>query len=720
MDCRRLSHHLNRGEAMSEPKFLLHPETSFPLGVEYYRGPIPKREVWDDDFARIRASGLRIVRSFSYWNHMEPAPGQYQLDDFDQLFDLAAKHGLYVWLDITLATHGACPEWLTREYPDIRAVDHHGQPSVARGSAACPQGSMLHCYDHPVWREYGGGLLRHVVNRYKDRPNLLVWGLWDGISPISAGSEGLPCYCIHSLAAYKAWLEARFSLDEFNARALRRYQTWEDVEPPRHRHNIVEMLIFKRFVYENLVDKLKWMAAETRAIDPGHEIRAHSGVTPQPWNEACAREVDSWGMSMSSNNVLTGPDTEGLVERAFGFDAARALAPNSRWWNEEIYAGMARGGVTWKKQSDPRELSALLWLTIAGGAAGSMFWQYRPEYLSFESPGYNLVALDGQPTARLEAVSRAIAQIDGMRDYLPVDCGRAEIGIVYHPPSQELFSYNDETQRYNADLKGVYRTLWRNGLAADLLTPAMDWSDYRLLFLPNVALMNSATRERIERTLDQNPQIRLVAEGSFGLYSADGQSSYAPPEGFGERFGVRVADFSQVTPFDIAEGRNVLDTPFGNVPIATSCGYAVLEALGDTQAWARLGEECVGVRSADGAFTWLGLTLSAGFGDNGVPELVLGLVEEAGIRAPVRVVGGEVVPIVRPARPGGWLVFLLNMERVAVDARVESDRVLQQAKDLCSHRPLPLLDHGSGFATSIGPWEMMVVHCIAEERRPDE
>ena len=101
----------------------------------------------------------------------------------------------------------------------------------------------------------------------------------------------------------------------------------------------------------------------------------------------------------------------------------------------------------------------------------------------------------------------------------------------------------------------------------------MEWSDYRLLFLPNVALMDSATRERIERTLDQNPQIRLVAEGSFGLYSADGQSSYAPPEGFGERFGVRVADFSQVTPFDIAEGRNVLDTPFGNVPIATSCGY---------------------------------------------------------------------------------------------------------------------------------------------------
>ena len=31
-------------------------------------------------------------------------------DDFDRLFDLAKKHGLFLWLDITLATHDACPE----------------------------------------------------------------------------------------------------------------------------------------------------------------------------------------------------------------------------------------------------------------------------------------------------------------------------------------------------------------------------------------------------------------------------------------------------------------------------------------------------------------------------------------------------------------------------------------------------------------------------------
>ena len=48
---------------------------------------------------------------------------------------------------------------------------------------------------------------------------------------------------------------------------------------------------------------------------------------------------------------------------------------------------MARGGVTWKKQTDPRELTTLLWMTLAHGAAGAMFWQYRPDHVAFRVAG---------------------------------------------------------------------------------------------------------------------------------------------------------------------------------------------------------------------------------------------------------------------------------------------------------------------------------------------
>ena len=695
-------------EKMPETKRFDHPETPFPVGVEYYRGPTPRTDVWDEDFARLKAYGFSIVRSFSFWNHMEPRPGQYELDDFDLFFDLAEKHGLWVWLDITLATHGACPEWLTREHPDIRIVNYRGEPATPYASAACPQGRQIHCYDHPAWREYGGALLRHVVSRYKDRPNLLVWGLWDGVSPVFSEDHSL-CYCEHTLARYMAWLRERFTLDGLNRRVLRRYRRWEDVLPPRSYHNVVEMLLFHEFQYENLVDHLQWMVDETRRIDPDHELRAHAGGTPRPWDERCAALVDSWGMSMASNNLLTSDDPYKIADRVFSFDWSRSVGRNGRWWNEEIYAGMARGGVTWKKQSDPRELTALLWLTLVGGAAGAMFWQYRPEYLSFESPGYNLAALDGEPTPRLEAVVRAVEQIEGIREHLPLECPRAEVAIVYDPTSQDLFGFNDEGQRYVADLRGVFRTLWTHGIPADIVTPRMDWSGYRLLFLPNVALMTEEARERIGRTLDESPETRLVAEGSFGIYSADGQSSYRPPEGFADRLGVRVADFSRITEYDIELGLNVLETPYGPVAVETPCGYAVLEPTGGTQAVASLGDETVAVRTSDGRFTWYGLTLSAGFGDVGASLLTLGIASEAGIAAPVETEGDRVVPVVRRSRLGGWLVFVFNLERRDAQVILRPRWRTGRARNLLTGAELPVTD--GAFQLTVERWGVAVVHC---------
>ena len=688
------------------------PGVPFPVGVEYYRGPTPKLDVWDEDFAHIRAGGFRIVRSHSYWNWMEPRPGLYELDDFDRMFDLGEKHRLFIWLDVMLATHGACPEWLTREHPDMRVVNYRGERVAPHAGVAYPQGGVIHCYDHPAWREYGGQLIRHMVHRYRDRPSLLIWGLWDGINLPSYWSRmggGYPCYCEHTIARYKTWLRAQYTLDTLNERVLRRYRRWEDVAPPRSNHNVVEMLLYRRFHYENLADHLKWMVNEVKQIDSKHEVRAHGAWYPRPWDEQCARHVDSWGMSMPSNDLLTSRDPEKIAERAFVFDWSRSVGHNGCWWNEEIYAGMHPGGVVWKKQSDPRETNVLLWMTLMGGASGAMYWQYRPEYLSFESPGYNLVAHDGKPNARFESTVRTIEQIEGMVDYLPLSCPKAEVGIVYHPESQELFGYNDEDERFLSDLRGVYRTLWTRGIPADVITPRMDWSGYKLLFLPNVTLMDEETQRRIARTLEESPETHLVAEGSFGMYSADGQSSYCPPEGFADRLGVRVADFSAVTKFDIEQGRNVVKTDYGPASITSPCGYAILEPHSGTQPIASLEGETVGIRTADGRFTWFGFTLSAGFDDVGHPQVTLGLVEELGIRSPVAFEGDHIVPVVRRSRSGGWLVFVLNLDREDARARLFPRWQTAQAYDLLSGSELPIAENAIDL--TVKSWEVAVIHC---------
>ena len=698
---------------MSTSRFA-HPETPFPVGVEYYRGGTPKPEVWDGDFASIRESGFHIVRTASYWNWMEPAPGKYQLDDFDMLLDTAARHGLSVWLDVMLATHGACPEWLTRRHPDMSAVNRRGQRMMPDAHPAYSQGGMLHCYDHPAWRERGGALLRHVVNRYKDHPALHVWGLWDGINLSSAwvgqDGRGYPCYCDSTLGRWKTWLAENFTLDEFNARVQRRFPSWEDVEPPRSNDNVVEMMVYRRFHYENLAGHLRWMIDLAKEIDPVHETRTHGAWFPRPWDEICAAEADSWGMSMPSNDLLTSRDPLKIAERAFAFDWSRSLGRDGRWWNEEIYSGMAKGGVTWKKQTEPEELTALLWMTLAHGGAGAMFWQYRPDYLAFESPGYNLVAPDGGPTDRSRAVVRALGQIEALSDHLPLDVPRAEVAVVVDPASQEIFGYNDEGERFLADVRGVYRTLWAQGIPVDLVTPGMDWSGYKLVFLPNVAVMRDETLGRVRRTLDESPVTRVVAEGSFGMYAANGISSYAPPEGLADLLNVRVADFSRVTEFDIEQGLNVLDSPYGPVTITAPCGYAVLAPRDGARATAAIGDKTVAVSTADGRLSWYGLTLSAGFGDVGSPLLVGGIVGDAGIAAPVTSSDPCVVPVTRRSHDGGSLVFLFNTAARARAVTLTSRKLPASVIDLLTGKGTKL--EGLSFQADLDRWGVGVFHLV--------
>ncbi len=660
----------------------------FPIGTEYYRAPMPPQKFWDEDFKAIRKMGMRIVRTFSFWNWMEPQSGIFELDDFDRMFELAKKNDLKVWFDITLATHGSCPEWLLREHPDIRAVKANGEVVMPSAGKAMPQGVRIQCYDHPKWREYGERLLRAVVSRYKDAPNLIMWGIWDGIG--LSGFQDDPCYCNHTLNQYSLWLKARYSLDQLNDRFLRRYRNWEDVHPPRNNNNIVEMLLYRQFHYENLANALRWQVKIVESLDDQHEVRAHGAHYPRPWDEICSLEVDSYGMSMPSNNLLTSNDPYQISDRYFSFDWNRSIGKEGRWWNEEIYSGMSPGGVTWSKQTDPMELTSLLWMTLVSGAAGCMFWQYTPEYMSFEAPGYSLVSPDRSPTSRSVAVTRAITEIDSIKKHLPIEVPKAEAAVVYSPKSHEIFTYGGESERFLKDLRGVYRTLWENNIAMDVISPSMDWSGYKVIYLPNVALLDEGTIGKIKETIQDPRGAHLIIDGNFGSYVGTGYNSFSPPEGLTDLIEGGVADYSKITNQDIDSGSNVLVTDFGETAITNECGYSVIKVSGESRIIATLENQVLGIETKDRKLTWFGLSLSTAFGDIGVPDLILPLFKSFQVTSPIELEGDKLIAMRRPSRLGGWLLFLFNLESKQAKSIIKFDSTIREATELLKGETLPI------------------------------
>ena len=134
----------------------------------------------------------------------------------------------------------------------------------------------------------------------------------------------------------------------------------------------------------------------------------------------------------------------------------------------------------------------------------------------------------------------------------------------------------------------------------------------------------------------------------------------------------------------------------------------MLEPLGTTKAVATLDGATVAVQTEDARFTWFGLTMSAGFGDVGVPEVVLGLARDAGVAAPIEVTGDPVVPVVRRSRLGGRLLFVFNVERTPARCRLRPRQAATSAQDLLAQTDLPVAD--GAINLEIEPWGRAVIH----------
>ncbi len=676
----------------------------FPVGTEYYRAPMPPQEFWQEDFAAIRESGLKIIRTFSYWNWIEPASGKFELDDFDRFFDLAAENGLLVWFDLTLATHGSCPEWLLREHPDIHQVRPDGVRVYPSSSNASPQGRQVHCYDHPKWREFGERLLSTVVGRYRDHEALLIWGVWDGANFPKTDGNVAPCYCANTLSKYSGWLQKRYTLETLNKRLHRRYRCWEDVVPARSSRNVLEMLLYRQFHIENLIETLRWQVDIIRGIDDKHELRSHGAHFPRPFDEGCATEVDSWGISMPSNELLTGDDPHKIAERCFSFDWSRSIGRGSRWWNEEIYAGMSPAGVTWKTQSHPAEVAMLLWMSLAYGAAGAMFWQYTPEYLSFEAPGYSLTTPDREPTPRLHAVREAIDCIDRVAEHLPLTLPRSEVAIVYSGNSNEVFLFGDEHQRYIDEILGVYRTFWSHSIPVDVVTPAQDWSSYRLIWLPNTALLEGPTVDAIINVVEQPDGPCVLASGNLGSYAESGRYSYKPPEGLTHALGVRIADYDRFSP---DQGGGLLSGRFGHQVVSNRVDYASLEPMTGSCAHVMLDGTVVGVERKDHRLSWISLSLATAFGGNLPASLLSQLLACYEIESPFSIDQDGIIALRRLSPSGRWILFLFNIFLRPVTTRIQPKWRIARAVDLLENAEIET-NEGS-FDISFGPGSVKVV-----------
>jgi beta-galactosidase len=517
------------------------------LGAQYYRPPNPPREDWRRDLTRMREAGLTTVKLWACWSWINSADGRYDFDDLQELIDYAGELGLDVVVNTIIEN---APYWLEAQAPYARYRDHEDREIQLTAAMNTPGGGWPGlCFDNPEVRQAAGNFLSALVERFDRHPALSVWDVWNEphLEPASYFPERIYCYCDASVSLFLEWLRAKYGeIEGLNEAWSRRYSNWDQVAPPRVFEAVPDMLDWREFWFDNLRSWLDWRVGVVRAASAGTPVMTHvalSGFTGQLATHTLDEftltdSVDIFGTSSFPTWLMA----DDHVEHLFNLDTARDAARGKPFWQAELQGGRGRrDGLASTGQPAPEVVSLWMWNSLAAGATGVMFWQWRPELLGPESPGYGLCAPDGSLTERVAAVTRfsAIASLPELRDRVTE---RATTGLLVSRKTALHAYATDRTMAlYRDAVMGAYRLLTDRDVAVTVLHEDDVERDgvppqVRAIYWP----MPSVASEELVSALTSfvSGGGTLVAEAGPGEYTQTGHRRATVPSGeLGRVFG---------------------------------------------------------------------------------------------------------------------------------------------------------------------------------------
>ncbi|MBV8865737.1 MAG: beta-galactosidase, partial [Acidobacteriaceae bacterium] len=431
------------------------------------------------------------------------------LSKISQLVSEARQNGLQIYFGVTMEE---APAWLWKKYPDAYMVWEDGQPAIDPTQYLLPNdGKPGPCWNHPGARAAGVQFVEAVGREIGKYDNILAWNCWQEVA-IDFELQGHPiglCYCPHTLAAFRTWLQSKYkTLDNLNGNWRVRYSDWQEVNPPRRFQQVPSMIDWRFFMEDvYLPDAMRWKADAFRRTDPlRRRVFAHTG-SPRYGGSAdwrISRVLDFYGSSCypgwseyqdpnvsNEQRVQSSPTVwQQVLDNALKWDYLRGASPNAYFWTAELQGGRAGGGINPGRVPDPGDIRRWVLGAVAGGARGICFWNHRNEIFWDEAYGFGLLELQGDQTPRaLEAGRLGKALNDNAALFVNGSCPKAATAIVVDEDLWNFVQSSGELLKTNflANLRGVHRSLWEQGIPVDFIEAsavADAWPQYKAVIHP--------------------------------------------------------------------------------------------------------------------------------------------------------------------------------------------------------------------------------------------
>ncbi len=511
---------------------------------------------WGKDLDQIKATGFNTIKTWVDWATAEPKPGEFSFANLDLIMQLAQARGIRVIVQIYL---DSAPDWVGHRYPDGRFVDRSG-------AIIDTQSAPGFCIDHSgVRREIVNflGALSREANRY---PALYGWDVWS--EPHVINWAEFPylrnpefCFCSSSQARFREWLKAKYqTLDRINAAWYRKFENWNQVEPPRYPTilSYTDYIDWRSFIDDKLAGDLKTRIDAIRSADTIHPITSHAAAPalftsptdgygePDDWK--MSDTADFFGTSIyPKHSQSTQPWSYGKLAAGLDFTRSAGHSFGKGFWIGELQAGQ---GATGMRIADPvtaDDEQFWMWQAVAHGARELAIYAWYPMSSGFESNGYGLINLDGTITERAR-IAGSVAKIlnHHASELLNAQPAPAQVAILYNRlsymvgGSQPSLSNLGNAERDS--LTGLYRAFFEQQVPIDFVHPEdvihNKLNQYKILFMPFPVMLSKVTAEGIKNYIQSGGTV--VAEARLGWNDERGfASDIIPGFGLNEVFGAR-------------------------------------------------------------------------------------------------------------------------------------------------------------------------------------
>ena len=494
-------------------------------GTQYYRTPTPLPEEWEGDIANMADWELDAMQIRINWRWNERRENEYDFSDVDRLMELAEKNNRKVIIKFLLE---CAPQYIFDKYGGTR-IGPKGE-TLRGGSHGAFYGGWRPCFTNPKVQERAVLFVEKVAERYAGSKNLILWNAWNEIrnKPIE------DCFCPHCRKAFGDYLRDKFdTVENLNAFYGAAEDSFENIALPAMPHGIWDIYEFKKFKGDHeLYNWLKFVKDAIRKYDKIHPVMSHVGFCAAFQTElgdivddySVSKAMDFFGTSIPCDCAMN------THEKRLDYLMLNSYmsSVDENYFVHEIYPGLGMFKRDW--YDTPYDMKFKLYSSLAGGAKGLVYWQYRAERVGHENDCAGIMRMDGSPRPVAYAVKEFGEYLHrDMEHFAKAKRKKGDIGIVFDFNSMLLseiedscgvdycFSLYNPKYYYRYAHAGLYRMAQNLNYRVDYVQAKCteDFKQYKVLYVPYGSMADETLVEALAKYVENGGT--LILDEGFAM-----------------------------------------------------------------------------------------------------------------------------------------------------------------------------------------------------------